>query len=83
MSGARLIALRRAKPRPIQAARLEAAWIGGLRAVIGVDRLSMRSLGMHHVTDLRRVGFRRFRGQSATVDETPLDVGMDGPVVAR
>ena len=48
-----------------------------------VDRLSMRSPGMHHVTDLRRVGFRRFRGQSAKVDGMPLDVGMDGPVVAR
>ena len=66
-----------AAPREIRARRLEAAWILGLRALIGVDRLSMRPPAMRPGRGADRGSFRQFCEQAASLRGVALGSGID------
>lgn len=72
-----------AAPREIRVDRLGAAWILGLRAITGVDCLSMRSSGMRPRGDSIRAGFRRFCGQAAAANGLSLEAGIDSSSAER
>lgn len=69
-----------ARPKEVQAGRLEAAWILGFRAMAGGERLSMRIPGLRHVVRPRRAGFRAFCERAAAMSGVALDAGIDWPL---
>lgn len=66
-----------AKPKEIQAGRLEAAWILGFRAMVGGEHLSMRLSGLRHVVKPRQAGFRAFCERAAAHCGVSLSGGID------
>lgn len=66
-----------AKPREIQAGRLEAAWILGLRAMFGGERLSMRLPALRNICKPRRADFRAFCERAAELCGLSLAAAID------
>lgn len=72
-----------AAPREIRAARLEAAWMLGFRAMVAGERQSMRLSGHRHAEKCREGGFRLYCEQSALRAGLSIDGDIDWAVAER